>query len=131
MRPKKAYYDQKNHAQKRGIEFLISYEDWLEMWLESGMWEKRGKTKNSFQMCRYGDEGAYTKNNCFIGTVEHNQNDRSFHEDEKVLNIINAYLNSNKTQYEVGEEFGVDQSYVSRVVNKKRRAYVQNNSASY
>lgn len=123
MSPRKAYEDQRYHAKDRGIEFLITYEEWLEMWLLSGHWPDRGKKKQQYQMCRYGDIGAYTKHNCYIGTVEQNQNDRSAYSDSKVNQIVAAYLNSALSQYEVAKQFGVDQSYVSRVVNGRRRKY--------
>lgn len=130
MRVKKAYDDQRRHAADRGIPFLIAYSEWLEMWLESGHWFNRGKTKGSHQMCRYGDTGSYTKKNCYIGTVEQNQEDKSKIDIKKVQEIIFEYLSTNKTQYEVAKEFGVDQSYVSRLVNTRRRKHGQNHTTS-
>lgn len=76
MSPRKAYEDQRHHAKERGIDFLISYADWLEMWLTSNKWEQRGKESGQYVMCRVGDTGPYSKRNCYIGTVEQNQRDR-------------------------------------------------------
>lgn len=131
MTPAKAFNDQKRHAESREIPFLFTYTEWLEMWLVSGKWHLRGKEKGNFQMCRYNDEGSYTPNNCYIGTVEQNQDDKACISNEKVNSIVCRYLNSKLSQYEIAKEFNVTQSYVSRLVNKKRRAYAQNNSTSY
>jgi len=125
MKPKKVYDDHKRHALDRGIGWQISYEDWLELWLNSNKWTQRGKTKGKYQMCRYGDTGAYNIKNCYIGSVEQNQEDRSKINISVVRAIVFEYLSSGKTQYDVAKEFGVDQSYVSRLVNKHRRNHGQ------
>jgi hypothetical protein len=131
MRPKKAYDDQKRHAHDRDIEWLLSYEDWLEMWLISNQWKNRGKALGNYQMCRYGDVGAYSKHNCYIGLVEQNQEERSTHSIDTIKTIVKEYLSTNKTQYQIASEFGVDQSYVSRLVNNHRRIHGQNHSRKY
>lgn len=42
-------------------------------------------------------------------------------DNQKASEIIDLYLNTKLSQREVGQRFGVDQSYVSRIVNKKRK----------
>jgi len=123
--PKKAYDDQKRHAEARNIFWSFTYEEWLEMWLVSGMWQSRGREPEQFCMCRVGDEGPYSYRNCFIATNEQNQRQR-WEGREKITNtlageICDMYLTTDYSQYEVGKIFGVDQSYVSRIVNKKRK----------
>lgn len=130
MKPKKAYDDHRRHALDRGIGWQISYEEWLELWLESGKWPQRGKVKGKYQMCRYGDTGPYNIKNCYIGTVEQNQEDKAKIDIRAINSIVFEYLSSNKTQYEVAKEFDVDQSYVSRLVNQHRRKHGQINSPS-
>jgi predicted XRE-type DNA-binding protein len=130
MKPKKAYDDHRRHAMDRGIGWQMPYEDWLEMWLESGKWSQRGKVKGKYQMCRYGDTGPYNSKNCYIGSVEQNQEDRSQIDIQTVKAIVFEYLSTNKSQYEVAKEFDVDQSYVSRLVNKHRRNHGQIHSTS-
>lgn len=130
MKPKKAYDDQLRHAVERGIDWQLSYEDWLELWLVSGKWFSRGKKKGQYQMCRYGDAGPYSLKNCYIGSVEQNQEDKTKIDIRTIHRIVFEYLSSNKTQYEVAKEFNVDQSYVSRLVNNHRRKHGQNHSPS-
>lgn len=121
MRPKKAYDEQKRHAKERNIPWLFTYEEWLEMWLVSGKWFARGKHKGQYQMCRKGDEGAYSKRNCFIGTVEENQADRHQISDEETKQIIWEYKSTQISQWKLGLKYGLSQSAISRIVNKERR----------
>tara|TARA_R110000822_G_C15070557_1_gene468539 strand:+ start:196 stop:432 length:237 start_codon:yes stop_codon:yes gene_type:complete len=77
-------------------------------------------------MSRKGDVGPYSKRNCLIITVEENQSQR-WDGVEKITDsladkIRDRYKNTQLAQWEVGLEFGVDQSYVSRIVNNKRKA---------
>ena len=125
MTPRKAYDDQKRHAETRGIEWLFTYEEWLEMWLVSGRWTERGRGLDQFCMCRFGDEGPYSRRNCFIATGQENLLQR-WEGREKITNglareISEVYLTTSMSQREVADRFGVDQSYVSRIVNKKRK----------
>ena len=125
MTPKKAYDDQKRHAEARNIEWLFTYEEWLEKWLVSGKWHERGRKLEQFCMCRFGDEGPYSTRNCFISTNQENLMQR-WEGREKITNglareISEMYLTTSLSQREVADKFGVDQSYVSRIVNKKRK----------
>ena len=128
MTPNKAYDDQRRHAEFRGIEWQFSYAEWLEMWLVSNKWEDRGKMRGKFQMCRYNDIGPYSNKNCYIACVEANQEDRSPIDIATVNSIVTEYLFTNKSQYEVAETFGINQSHVSRLVNKHRRKYGQDHT---
>lgn len=68
MAPRDVYRDQKHQAEIRGIPFLLSYEQWLEIWLESGHWHERGCKKGQYVMARYGDTGPYERTNVKIIT---------------------------------------------------------------
>lgn len=121
MRPKKAYDDQVRHAEDRGIPWLFTYAEWLEMWLLSGQWESRGKEKGQYQMCRRHDLGAYSFKNCSIETVEDNQRERHKVGNKRALEVILAYQNSDKPQWQIAQDFNITQSSVSRIVNRNRR----------
>ena len=123
MSPKKAYDDQKRHAEHRNIPWLFTYAEWLEMWLVSGKWELRGKTKGSYQMCRFNDEGAYSVRNCRIDTVRENQKERHRIDSLETAAIKMMYQNTNKPQWEIAEIFGLHQSSVSRIIRGERRVY--------
>jgi hypothetical protein len=68
---KDRFYTQRWHAEKsRGIDWHLSYEQWLEVW--GDLIHQRGRGKGKMHMCRIGDQGAYEMGNVFIGTHEQN-----------------------------------------------------------
>ena len=68
----KVYKAQKSNAKTRGIDFLLTFEQWLAIWNESGKLLERGRGANKFCMCRVNDSGAYEIGNVFIGTGREN-----------------------------------------------------------
>lgn len=66
--PKGRYAAHKKNAKRRGVDFLITYEEWRDVWL--GHWENRGQGKSV--MCRTGDTGAYELGNVRIDTQSNN-----------------------------------------------------------
>jgi hypothetical protein len=66
--PKGKYSVQKRKAKRRGIEWQLTFEDWWEIWQQSGKWEERGWGKYKYAMCRHGDSGPYSRENVFIDT---------------------------------------------------------------
>ncbi len=68
------YYTQhKGNAKEREVEFILTFEEWMKIWLDSGRWSKRGCKNNQYCMSRFGDKGAYTIGNVRIATVEENR----------------------------------------------------------
>ncbi len=67
-----AYHSQKKGAKERGIEWLFTFDTWLEGWIASGYWELRGRNKGKYQMCRKDDEGPYSPDNVYYDTTENN-----------------------------------------------------------
>ena len=72
---KTRFNKQKNTAGDRGIEWLLSFEQWLSIWVESGHLCERGLGKNRFVMARRGDVGPYSVSNVFICTHSENSRD--------------------------------------------------------
>ena len=65
---------QKSNAKRRGIEFKLTYEQWIDWWLNTGHFEDRGLGKGKYVMSRIGDSGAYE-----LGNIEcklHEENGR-------------------------------------------------------
>ena len=60
------YRGQQSHSKSRGIEFNLTFEEWLDIWLDSGYWHLRGKGKGKYVMSRIGDTGPYSLENVFI-----------------------------------------------------------------
>lgn len=66
--PKGRYVGHKKNSRARGVEFLLTFDEWWCIWQPH--WEGRGKGK--LVMCRDGDEGAYQVGNVRIDTQSNN-----------------------------------------------------------
>lgn len=69
------YKQHSDNAKFRGIEFNISFDDWLKVWEDSGKLSERGRGKDKYCMCRVNDIGAYAVDNVFIDTNKTNLSD--------------------------------------------------------
>lgn len=62
------YACQKSKAKHRGIDFNLTYEEWLQIWTNSGHLKDRGCHKGGYVMSRKNDQGSYSINNVYIQT---------------------------------------------------------------
>jgi hypothetical protein len=62
----RAFEQQRNTSHHRGIEWSLSFIQWLGVWLESGKLELRGRGKGKYCMSRIKDEGGYSLGNVHI-----------------------------------------------------------------
>jgi hypothetical protein len=60
------YACQKSKAKHRGIEFHLTYDEWLQLWISSGHLQDRGCHKGSYVMSRLKDQGPYAIGNVII-----------------------------------------------------------------
>lgn len=67
-----AFYSQRNTARERGIEFLLTFDEWLQIWLDSGHLQERGRKCGQYCMARFGDKGPYAIGNVKI--ILHGEN---------------------------------------------------------
>ena len=68
--PKGRYAAQKSRSVSRGIDWLFTFESWWAMW--EPHWDNRGTGVNDLQMCRNGDSGPYSPENCRIDYFRNN-----------------------------------------------------------
>lgn len=68
--PEGCYKDQKASAKRRGISFLLTFEQWWALWAPH--WDKRGKRLHQYCMARKGDVGPYAIGNVEIKTNAEN-----------------------------------------------------------
>lgn len=76
------YHSQKKIAEKRNIDFLLTFDEWYQWWLSNGI-DKNGPSqkelgidrKNTLCMCRYGDIGPYSLDNIYCATASQNAKD--------------------------------------------------------
>lgn len=114
------YHEHKGHSKERNIEFLMSLEDWLEMWLDSGKWDQRGKEATQYQMCRFGDLGPYSKINCYIATAEENQWAKHQIPVGEHLSIYIDWCAGLFTQQQLAEKYKRSQSHISNIVRRNQ-----------
>jgi hypothetical protein len=67
-----AYRKQSQSAASRGIEWLITFEEWWGIWDASGKWDQRGRRGDQYCMARFNDEGPYAVGNVEIITNRKN-----------------------------------------------------------
>ncbi len=64
--PRGCWVVQKSNAKRRGIPWELSFEDWWEIWEQSGKWKERGRKADDYVMSRKQDIGGYAKDNVVI-----------------------------------------------------------------
>jgi hypothetical protein len=64
---------QKRNTILRGIPFSMTFEEWWEIWQQSGHWSERGRERGKYQMARLGDRGGYEVGNVKIILSEDNR----------------------------------------------------------
>ena len=69
---KRAYQAAKDNAKTRGIEFFMTFKEWMSIWEQSGHLKKRGRERGQYVMARFGDTGAYAVGNVKIITGRKN-----------------------------------------------------------
>jgi len=67
-----AYLSQKHTSAKRGIEFNLTWQEWITWWIDTGHIRERGKGKGKYVMARPGDKGPYSLKNIKCITQEQN-----------------------------------------------------------
>jgi hypothetical protein len=76
-----AYHSQKCHALKRKdrngdpIEWLFTFDEWIDLWLKSGKWHQRGCRRGQYVMARIGDIGPYAPWNVEIKLAGENNSE--------------------------------------------------------
>jgi hypothetical protein len=73
--PKRRFWQQRQQARGRNIEWKLTFEEWWAIWQQSGKWEYRGCKKGQYCMSRKGDIGPYATDNVFIQLHSNNISD--------------------------------------------------------
>jgi hypothetical protein len=91
---KQAYGVHKVRAKLRDIPFLLTFEEWWEIWRDSGKWEQRGCRKDQYVMARHRDRGAYAVGNVRICTAAENLTEQAIYlrDETRHLRSVNAKL---------------------------------------
>lgn len=69
---KKQYHWQLQKARSRDIDFLLSYNEWLTWWKNTGFLSQRGRKRGQYVMARFEDKGPYALDNIYCCKTEEN-----------------------------------------------------------
>jgi hypothetical protein len=75
MKAKDSYAGHRWKANKRGIPFLLTFEEWNNWWLSNGIDKNQKQPPMSgatLCMCRFGDVGPYSLTNIYCDTISNN-----------------------------------------------------------
>jgi hypothetical protein len=70
--PAYKFRQQRSSARARGIEWLMTFDEWWGVWQASGKWSQRGHRDGQYVMGRHGDTGPYAVWNVSIITSNEN-----------------------------------------------------------
>lgn len=123
---KDKFYRQRAHAQRRGIDFLLTFDQWINWWGEDI--DKRGRGMGKLQMCRKEDKGAYELGNIFKSTHEQNQRDKKMNGthgakakvvEKSDIDLIHEAYGYGYTTREIARAMNISQRTVCRVLNRQ------------
>lgn len=86
----KKFYDQRQSAKVREIEFLLTFDEWLQTWIDSGHLEERGQASKQYCMARFGDIGPYVVGNVKI--ITNYQNAKEMHAHRVIDDQVKAKM---------------------------------------
>lgn len=116
---KSLFSSQKKQAKTRGIEFHLSFDEWVDWWGEDI--SRRGKGAGKLQMCRYNDEGPYSLENIYKGSHSENLalsnklNPRKAKLDSELVRLIRFDLNLGLPTRKIASKYNTSQRTVMRV----------------
>jgi len=64
--PRRKFSDARIDARRRGVAWQLTFEQWMQIWLDSGHWHERGTRRGCYCMARHGDIGPYAIGNVSI-----------------------------------------------------------------
>lgn len=71
------FYNKKTHAKQLGIDFLLTFEEYVLLLEQAGITEQNvGQSINHYHLARYNDSGAYKIDNCRFITQPENMKER-------------------------------------------------------
>lgn len=74
-RMRMVFYSHRHTSGRRGIEFLMTYEEWFGVWWRSGRIAEMGRKRGQYCMSRPGDRGPYAVGNVRIVRQEENKSE--------------------------------------------------------
>jgi predicted DNA-binding protein YlxM (UPF0122 family) len=86
----KRYSTQRSNSKRRGVEFKLTFQQWLDIWIASGKLRESGKFSKNYVMGRMYDCGAYEVGNVKIIMTNDNLSEISIN---KAIKTLMAHTN--------------------------------------
>lgn len=121
--PRRQYKNQKNTAKQRGIEWDITFEEWIAWWQGTGHYHERGCRAGQYVMGRIGDVGPYELSNIICLRIEENSvlpryasKPGEEHPQAKLTaNQVKEIRASKLPARECAEQYGVSKSLIQKI----------------
>ena len=125
---RKAFRTHKGGAAKRGIAFELTFEEWLNIWLDSGHLAERGTHRGQYCMARFGDKGPYAVENIKIITCTENVKEGMIGKQNALGSIRSDEQRVEHSQFMMGNQYGLGwvPSDTQRAENSQRMMGKQN-----
>lgn len=120
----KIYWNHRYMAQRRGIPFLFTQEEWVTWWIShlGPDWRNlRGRRRGQYVMARMGDKGAYEHSNvkCVSVTINHAERGK-LTEDQ-----VRAIRQTKGRCLDIGRQYGVSGYTISVIRSGKGWKHVK------
>lgn len=112
----KKYKAHKRSARERDIGFLLTFDEWIKIWMDSGHWHQRGRRVGEYCMARPGDQGTYEVGNVKIILHSENSSDR----------LITPAMRAHLRRVNVGNKNRVGKSHTTATKEKLSKAALGN-----
>lgn len=66
------YCQHRSRSRQCKIPFILTFLEWLKIWIDSGHLENRGRFRGGYVMARFSDQGAYKVGN--VSIISHAEN---------------------------------------------------------
>lgn len=116
---RRGYTGHKSRATFHKIEFLLTYKEWLKIWLDSGHLSERGRKKGQYCMARNGDTGPHAIGNVRIVTTEENHEEHESRPEVKAAR--RELLKRKQGQYWIGRKHKESSKRKMRKTKKARK----------
>ena len=132
---KQKYYNKRVNANKEGIEFFLTFEEFKYLMEKAGLTvDDLGFTGKNYVLARYNDSGPYSINNCRFITQYENYHEKKITKAEKEngINAINLIRNTDefKQKQKNGYKRWLD-DYRNNIVYKRRQEKFNKKHPSY
>ena len=120
------YVQRWNAINKRNIAWELTFEQWCNIWINSGKYHLRGIKDNEYCMCRFNDEGPYSIDNVRIDLGSNNKIEAT---PRKLKGMLKRWSNpeERKKQSERLQQIVKTEEYKEKMRQRSQSNWYENN----